>query len=394
MSKITNTASGLFKTVKVGDILCSNGIAMAPLTRGRSTVDGHVPTKLMMKYYEQRASAGLIISEATNINQEGVGWYKSPGIWNEEQVKAWEPITKAVHKKNGKIVCQLWHTGRKANSVLSGMEIVSASPIPLTTYTHGPKGTRLAPETPREMSFDDIQRTVNDYGIAAKNAMLAGFDGVEIHGANGYLIDQFIQSKSNKRTDEYGGSIENRLRFLREVIDSVVDSIGASKVGVRFSPHGGDDMGSEDNHEAFTEAIKLATRKNLAYIHMMDGVFGKVTEACPPFTLKHARDAANQVTQAEREDRVVIMGNSGYDKDKAEARLAEGNAEMIAFGIPYISNPDLVERFYYDLELAPPAEFKYWFGVDEADEEKGYTAYANADYTEVQTKPKPVAVTT
>lgn len=374
-TQINKSASALFRSVKVGDILCKNAVVMAPLTRGKSTVDNHVPNKIMAEYYAQRASAGLIIAEATNINREAIGWYKSPGIWSEEQVQAWKPVTEAVHNKNGKIVLQLWHTGRRAHSSLSNNEIVSASAIPLSSYVHGPNGKRLDPETPRKMSYDDIKRTIKDYGMAAKNAMKAGFDGVEIHAANGYLIDQFLQSVSNKRTDEYGGSIENRLRFLQEIIEEIGTQVPMSKVGIRFSPHGDSgDMGSEDNIELFNEAIKMCTRANLAYLHIMDGVFFKRYEGIPQFTLKAAREAADQIK--ERKDRITIIGNSGYDKEKAERALEEKYADMIAFGVPFMSNPDLVERFAYGIALNEPAKFEHWFSKnDEEDPAIGYTDY-------------------
>eukprot|EP00121_Abeoforma_whisleri_P013563 Awhi_evm1s12514 len=369
----TKSNSSLYQPLRIGDFTVANRVVMAPLTRSRATID-HIPTEIMTKYYRQRSSSGLIISEATNINQEAVGWYKSPGIWSEEQVQAWKPITEAVHSKGGRIVCQLWHTGRRGHSVLSKMPVVSASPIALSGHVHGPYGSHLEAEVPRALNEQEIKATVKDYGIAAKNAIEAGFDGVEIHGANGYLIDQFLQSCSNQREDKYGGSVENRLRFLEEVIDEVIRNIPKEKVGVRLSPHGNSgDMGSSDNVEQFNAAITLATQKGLSFIHLMDGVFFEKTDKIPPFTLAQTRAVADKV---EREDRIVIIGNSGYDKAKAEARVAEGDAEMIAFGTLFISNPDLYERLAYDLEIAPVCDMKYWFFPIEGEtEELGYTDF-------------------
>ncbi|WP_341711016.1 alkene reductase, partial [Erythrobacter sp.] len=236
----------LFQPLKMGALEAKNRIFMAPLTRGRSDQPGSIPNEMMATYYRQRASAGLIISEATGISVEGSGWPAAPGIWSEEQVKGWKLTTDAVHAEGGLIVMQLWHMGRLVHPIfLGGQPPVSASATTAPDHAHTPEG-RKPYEQARELSVEEIARVVEDYRHAAENAKKAGFDGVQLHGANGYLVDQFLRDKTNLRTDEYGGSPENRTRFLREVLTALVDVWGADRVGVRLSPNG-ETQGCDDS---------------------------------------------------------------------------------------------------------------------------------------------------
>mmetsp|Transcript_9747 Transcript_9747/g.15980 ORF Transcript_9747/g.15980 Transcript_9747/m.15980 type:complete len:376 (+) Transcript_9747:917-2044(+) len=359
----------LSKLTLNGGLEVSNRVMLAPLTRGRATEAG-VPTPIMALYYAQRASGGLLVTEATGINKQGLGWYCAPGVYNDEQVNAWKSVTKAVHEKNGKIAMQLWHMGRQAHSDVTGQPIVSASAIAISGEVTAVKGEKKPYEVPVELSIEQIKENVKDYGLAAKRAIEeAGFDAVEVHAANGYLIDQFSQSATNKRTDMYGGSIENRLRFLKEVVEEIVSQVGPSKVGVRLSPNGAyGEMGSEDNVETFNEAIRFLASKDVAYVHLMDGLGFGFHKKCEPFTLEMARKLIKDSGST-----TSLVGNVGYTKDSAEEQIKNGNADMIAFGRPYISNPDLVERFRDGNELAEDAPYPTWWGVGMGEE--GYTTW-------------------
>lgn len=371
----------LLQPIKIGSITVANRVAMAPLTRGRATEDS-VPTPVMATYYEQRANAGLIVSEATGISRSGLGWFCAPGIWSQEQVEAWKPVTKAVHDKNGRIALQLWHMGRQAHSDVTGSPIVSASDIPVEGEVTARNGEKKPYEVPTPLTLDGIKGVVADYASAAKNAISAGFDMVEVHSANGYLLDQFLQTRTNKRTDAYGGSLENRLRLLTEVVDAVIDEVGADKVGVRLSPNGKfGDMGSDDNIETFTAAIKLLGERKVAYIHVMDGLGFGFHELTEPFTLRMARDIVEKTAGV---GYTRIMGNVGYTKDAAEERLQAGDADMIAFGRPYISTPDLVQRFSLGAELNPDAPYESWWGIGLG--AKGYTDFPTLDEVAAEKK--------
>ena len=343
---------------------------MAPLTRGRAG-DTRVPNKHMAEYYSQRASAGLIISEATAISDEGYGWYGSPGIYTSEHAEGWKLSVDAVHAKGSKMYAQLWHMGRQAHSSFNkNHRIVAPSAIKVSESgkVRGSNQQEGPYELPHALSEEEIHATVNDYQNSARIAKEAGFDGVEVHGANGYLIDQFLQSCSNTRTDKYGGSIENRMRFLVEIIESVIKVYPADRVGVRLSPngvHGG--MGSEDNFDTFVAVAKKLNTYGLAYLHLMDGLGFGFHNKCQPVTLfdmkKHFDGS--------------IIGNVGFTKETAEGALRTGACDMIAFGRPYISNPDLVERFKNDWPLEPQAPMSGWYGRF-ADPEKcleGYTTF-------------------
>jgi N-ethylmaleimide reductase len=328
-----------------------NRVVMAPLTRARAGVT-RVPNDLMQEYYIQRASAGLIISEAVTISEQGFGWIDSPGIYNEEQVEGWKKITTALHDKGTPIFMQLWHCGRASHSSFhAGKPPVSSSAIKLNGDTiHSPAGKQPY-ETPRALETHEVAAVVQDYLRAAERAKLAGFDGIEIHAANGYLIDQFLQSKTNHRTDVYGGSLENRFRFLKEIVEAILNVWPADRVGVRLSPNGVfNDMGSPDFRETFTDVAKRLNAFRLAYLHVVDGLAFGFHELGAPMQLPEFRAVFSG----------TLMGNCGYSAEAAESAIASGNADLIAFGRPFLSNPDLVERFANGWELNPPAEMQVW----------------------------------
>lgn len=350
-----------------------NRIALAPLTRGRGT-ESFVPGEHAAEYYAQRSGssgAGLIITEATGISREGLGWYRAPGIWNEEQQKKWAEIFQAIHAKGSLVSLQLWHMGRQAHSDVTGQPIISASAIPLSGEVTALRGNKKTYETPRAAEIEDITRIVKEYAAAAKRGFSAGVDLVEIHAANGYLIDQFMQSITNQREDEFGGSIENRLKMMKMVVEAVIESAGgdASKVSIRFSPNGSfGGMGSDDNLELFDAAIRWTASKNLGYIHLMDGTAFGFHEKTVPYTAERARKILNEVGSSS-----ALMVNVGYEKDSTEAILSSGNADLVAVGRPFISNPDLVYRWMNGIELNPPAEYADWWGWNKNDD--GYTTF-------------------
>ena len=318
-----------------------NRVVMAPLTRGRATRDA-VPTALMAQYYAQRAEAGLIISEATGISREGLGWPNAPGIWNAAQVEGWKPIVAAVHKRGGRMVLQLWHMGRMVHSAITGRPPLAPSAIAPPGEAHS-YDEKLPFETPQAASVDDIARVLDDYGQAARNALAAGFDGVQIHGANGYLIDEFLRSSSNRRDDAYGGPIDNRIRFLREVAERVVGEVGAERVGVRLSPNGMVNGCDDPDHIAlFTAAAAALEAIGIPWIELREpgpNASFRPTDQAP--ASPHMRKVFS--------GKIVL--NSDYQAAKAQARLDEGVADAISFGRTFIANPDLVERFRIGAEL-------------------------------------------
>ena len=324
----------LFEPVEFGSIKLPNRILMAPLTRARAGREG-VPNALMAEYYAQRATAGLIISEATGISREGLGWPNAPGLRNEAQVEGWKLVTDAVHNAGGRIVAQLWHMGRLVHPDLGGGEPVSSSATtaPGDAHTYDGKKPYV---TARAATERDIQRIVGDYARAARNAVAAGFDGVQVHGANGYLVDQFLRNGANHRPDGYGGWIENRLRFMTEVLEAVGAEIGIDRVGIRFSPNVLT-QGVEDSNPAalFTAVAEKLEELKVPWIELR--------EAHKP-TLQGSIPTA----PVSPEMRSLYSGkmalNSDYDGPTARARMAEGIADAISFGRPYISNPDLVRR--------------------------------------------------
>ncbi len=341
----------LFDPIILGAVDAPNRIIMAPLTRGRADKDA-VPTDMMVEYYTQRASAGLIISEATGISREGLGWPFAPGLWTDAQVAAWKPVTDSVHAAGGRIVAQLWHMGRQGHSSVYETQPVSSSATATEGQAHTFEGKKDF-EVARPLETNEIPRLLADYELATRNALAAGFDGVQIHAANGYLIDQFLRDNANFRTDEYGGSIENRVRLLREVAERVISVAGADRVSVRLSPNG-DSQGVDDsNPEAlFTAAAKALSDLGIAFLELRepgpDGTFGKTD-------VPKLSPAIRKVFKG------VLIVNSDYDTlEKAQAELDTGDADAISFGRPFIANPDLPERLRTGAPLAKD-DAKTWY---------------------------------
>ncbi len=319
----------LFDSITLGTLTLPNRVIMAPLTRNRSAGDGRVPTTQMRDYYVQRASAGLIISEATSVSPQGVGYPHTPGIWSDEQVEGWRAIVDGVHAAGGRMVSQLWHVGRMSDPVYHN----GKPPVAPSAVT--PEGTvsLLRPVrpfvTPRALETDEVIAVVEDFRTAAQNAKLAGFDGVELHGANGYLLDQFLQDGTNKRTDRYGGSIENRARLMLEVTDAVASVFGSGRVGVHLAPRGdAHDMGDSNPAETFGYLVRQLDRRKIAFICVRESTVGHRYGAA----LRKAFGGA-------------FIANEGYTLESAEAALAAGEADAVAFGKLFISNPDLPRRF-------------------------------------------------
>jgi len=345
-------SSPLLQPFQLRDLALPNRVVMAPLTRSRSGPD-RIPNATMAEYYLQRSSAGLIISEATTISPEANGWIESPGIYTDAMTDGWRKIVQSVHAAGGRMFLQLWHLGRASHSDFhDGGLPVAPSAIRINgDGIHTPKG-KQAYEVPRPLETSEMPRLVEDYRRAAARAREAGFDGVEIHAANGYLIDEFLQSRTNHRSDAYGGSVENRSRLLREVVEAVAGVWTAERVGVRISPNGVfNDMGSPDYREQFSFVASMLDGFGLAYLHVMDGLAFGFHNLGEPMTLGEIR----------RLFRGPLMGNCGYTQETAEAAIAGGAADLIAFGRPYISNPDLVERFRNGWPLAAPAEMAVWY---------------------------------
>ena len=353
----------LLEPFEMHDLSLANRVVMAPLTRSRAG-ENRVPNALMAEYYSQRASAGLIIAEATTISPQANGWNQSPGVYTDEMVDGWKLVTDAVHAQGGRIFLQLWHVGRASHSDFHDGDLpVAPSALAISgDGNHTPDGQKKQYEIPRALETDEIPKIVEDYREAAERAKAAGFDGVEIHSAGGYLPDEFLQSKTNHRTDEYGGSVENRYRFLGEVVDAVTSVFPASRVAVRISPNNGfNDMGSPDYREQFTYVASQLDTYGLGYLHVMDSTGFGAHELGEPMTLRDFRGVFHG----------PLMGNCGYSQETAEAAIASGNADLIAFGRPFISSPDLVERFTNDWPLAEPADMSTWYSFDE----KGYADY-------------------
>jgi N-ethylmaleimide reductase len=334
---------------------------MAPLTRNRARADG-VPTPMMIEYYRQRASAGLIISEATCIAPTAVGYPLTPGIWNEHQAAGWAPIIAAVHAAGGRIFCQLWHVGR-----VSHPSLLPAGSLPVAPSAVRPAGEAATYEgpqpfvTPRALETAELPEIVAQYRVAAEHARAAGFDGVEVHAANGYLLDEFLRDGTNRRTDAYGGSVENRARLLLEVLAAVGDVWGSERVGVRLSPiQPFNDMRDSDPEGAFTRVVELLNPLGLAYLH--------VTRLG-----RDARGSAGPAFDPDRLRRVwrgIYMTNHGYDRESAMAAIANGATDLVAFGVLLLANPDLPERFRRDAPLNEPDPATYYGGG-----EQGYTSY-------------------
>jgi N-ethylmaleimide reductase len=361
----------LLSPFTLGDLSLKNRVVMAPLTRSRSG-ESRIPNALMAEYYAQRASAGLIVTEATVVSEQGIGWLNTPGIFSEAQADAWKQVVEAVHAKGGVIFLQLWHTGRASHSSFhNGNLPVAPSAIQLQgDDMHTPIG-KQPHETPRALETEEIPGVVEDFRKAAAYAKAAGFDGIELHAANGYLIDQFLQSRTNHRSDRYGGTIENRFRFLREVTEAVLTIWAPNRLGIRLSPNGiYNDMGSPDFRETFLYAAEQLNVYKPAYLHIVDGLAFGFHGLGEPMTLREFRSVFSG----------ALIGNCGYDQATAEAAIEAGDADLIAFGRFYISNPDLVERFTHNLELNPIADMATWYAFGA----EGYTdfpTYAAAQVT-------------
>jgi N-ethylmaleimide reductase len=354
----------LFEPYRMGSITLPNRIIMAPLTRGRAEADG-TPNELMARYYRQRAEAGLIVSEATAVSRGGVGWLGAPGIYTDSHVASWRTVTDAVHEAGGRIFLQLWHMGRASHpDFLDGELPVAPSAIAADEWTHTPLGKKHC-VTPRPLEPDEIPGIVTDYAAAAVRAREAGFDGVEIHGANGYLIDQFLRDGSNRRTDAYGGSVANRARFLLEVTEAVCTAWSPDRVGVRLSPTGPyNDMHDSDPPATFGYAVEALNRFNLAYLHLMEPLPGH------PLAGTHERISPMLRTLYKG----TLMINGGFDAQLATAAIERREADLVAFGMLFLANPDLVRRFRTGAPLnAPDYATLYTPGP------KGYIDYPTID---------------
>jgi len=363
MSK-DSSAKALFTSATIGGLTVANRIALAPMTRCKAGPD-RLANPLIADFYAQRAGAGLLITEATTVSAQGNGYLNTPGIYTDEQGAAWRQVTEAVHAKGGVIFLQLWHTGRASHSEFHGGDLpVSASAVKLEgDGVHTPNGKKDF-EVPRALETGELPGVVADYVSAAERAKEAGFDGVEIHAANGYLLDQFLQSRTNQRTDAYGGSVENRFRLLREVVEGVCGVCGPERVAVRLAPNGAfNDMGSPDYRETFTYAARELDAYGLAYLHLVDGLAFGFHKLGEPMTLEDFRAVYSG----------TLMGNCGYDRETANAAVERGAADLVAIGRPYISNPDLAERWQNGWPEAPLSEPTSWYTLEQTP--AGYTDY-------------------
>ncbi|GLK69474.1 alkene reductase [Hansschlegelia plantiphila] len=352
----------LFKPFTLGSLTLPNRIVMAPLTRSRADHKTLAPRQMNADYYAQRASAGLIIAEATQIMPEGQGYAWTPGVYSDEQIKGWRLVTDAVHAKGGRIVLQLWHVGRISHPDLQPGGVLPVAPSAIKPEGQAFTETGFKPHvTPRALETDEIPGIAAQYGKAASNAIAAGFDGVEVHAANGYLLDQFLRDKTNKRTDRYGGSIENRARFLIEATEAAAKAIGADRVGVRLSPLSPFNDISDSNPEPlFTYAVEQLSKLGVAYIHVIEGE----TQG------NRAPEGGFDLSVLRRAFKGAYIGNNNYNSALAAERIASGEVDLVAFGRPFIANPDLVERIRTDAPLAEGDKATFYGG-----DEQGYTDY-------------------
>ena len=359
----------LFDPVQVGSLHLPNRIVMAPLTRNRAP--GAIPTPLMAEYYAQRASAGLIISEATAITHQGQGYADVPGLYGTEQLDAWKQVTQAVHAQGGRICCQLWHVGRVSHVELQPEHQLPVAPSALVARTktyliRDGMGAFVPTSEPRALDAEEVPGIVRDFRHAARYALSAGFDGVEVHGANGYLVDQFLKTGANQRQDDYGGSVENRARFLLEVMREVCEEVGRERVGLRLSPvTTANDIADDDPQALFDYVVRQLAPLGIAYLHLIEGATGGPREVeGRPFDYEAMRRAWRDAGA-----KGAWMVNNGYDQALADQALAQG-ADLVAFGRPFIANPDLVQR----LRSGAP-----WNAVEKATlyggGAKGYTDY-------------------
>jgi N-ethylmaleimide reductase len=346
---------------KLGDLELSNRMVMAPMTRGRA-VGANVPGPLTVTYYEQRASAGLIITEGSQVSSQGVGFYRTPGISTREQVSGWKDVTGAVHRTGGKIFLQLWHVGRMSHPDFLGGDLpVAPSALPVNEEIHTPQGKKMIP-VPRALETSEIPEIVRQFRNGAKHAKAAGFDGVEIHGANGYLLDQFLRDGPNCRTDKYGGSLENRSRLPLKVTEAVAGVWGAKRVGYRMSPHFSlHAMSDENPRETFAYMARELSRIGIGYIHLVEPVGGRLGPTKPGMQM---------APLIRNEFDGTFMLNGGYDARSGNDAIESGLCDLISFGVLFLANPDLPERFRRDSPLNQEDVATFYTG-----EEKGYTDY-------------------
>ena len=342
----------LLSPYTLGEIQLNNRVVMAPMTRSRA--EGNVPNSMMATYYGNRASAGLIITEGTSPSFNGLGYPRIPGNFSIEQMEGWQKVTQAVHDRGGKIFLQLMHTGRVSHpdNLPAGGRVLAPSVVEMIQtkmYVDG-KGEQEIP-LPLEMSLDDITFTVKEYASSAKVAIDAGFDGVELHAANGYLLEQFLNPHTNKRTDQFGGSMKDRLRFVRNVTEATVAAIGAERVGMRISPYGtfGEMAPFDDVDNTYRQLVDMLNEIGIVYLHLVDHE-GLGTPAVPESIKKMLRDEFNGT--------FILSGN--YDARRADQDIADGKGDLVAFGRPFIANPDLVERFREGAELAIPDQSTFY----------------------------------
>jgi N-ethylmaleimide reductase len=350
----------LFSQYELGSIRLSNRMVMAPMTRCRA-IEGNIPSPLAITYYLQRAQAGLIITEGSQVSSQGVGYIRTPGIYSAEQVAGWRKVTEAVHQSESKIFLQLWHVGRVSHpDFLGGGVPIAPSALPVDGYIHTQFGKKKI-ETPHALELEEIPSIINQFRRGAENAKAAGFDGVEIHGANGYLLDQFLRDGSNHRMDQYGGSLKNRARLPLEVAQAVMDVFGADRTGYRISPHFQRYSMSDSNpHKTFSYFAEELSRLNLGYLHMIEGVSG------PMYVEPEARFASI----IRRIFKGTLILNGGYNAEKGNAAIQKSEADMISYGSLFLANPDLPERFRKNAPLNTPDIKTFYAG-----EEKGYIDY-------------------
>lgn len=356
----------LLQPINLGNKTLKNAMAMAPMTRSRANIEGIVGTSTQL-YYEQRATAGLLISEAINVSQQAIGSPLTPGIFTIEQQEAWKKVTNAVHEKDGVIYAQLWHTGRVGHSLVKNGELpVAPSALAIEGQQHFTMEGMKDYEKPHELTYLEIKKIIQDYKQAALNAIAAGFDGVELHAAFGYLPNQFLADSSNKRTDDYGGSDENRNRFLLEIMQEMIDAVGSEKVAIRISPTSTyNNIVHQNPVEQFTKLIHELNKMPLSYIHIMNAPFP--ADKFP----KYPTDAIaifGALTQH------TVIANFGYTKETAEAELQKGIAKIIAFGTLFLANPDLPKRFELNASLNQPDRATMYGGND-----AGYIDYPFLD---------------
>lgn len=370
-----NTAQPLLEECQLGDLILKNRVVMASMTRGRATNAGLVPTPLMAEYYAQRASAGLILSEGTWVNPQSIGFINVPGIYTPEQVEGWKLVTKAVHDKGGLIFSQLGHIGTASHPDHLGGELPAGpSAINPQTKSFTPEGFKDT-LTPREMTVKEIKQTIQDYKHAASNAKEAGFDGVEVHAHSGMLIQQFLSPATNQRNDEYGGSIENRARIVFEILEAIMEVWKSTRVGIKFNPAAISNVGimtpDEEMIPMFQYILEKLSEYNLAYLQV-EGPAQDLT-GTPAEVLQD-----NYFSHFRKHYRGRLMANLGFTQESANAILQEGTADLVSFGVPFIANPDLVERFKYNLPLSQSNRDTFYTGG-----ENGYTDYPSAVYAGV-----------